>query len=325
MTTPTRALAATVLAALALTLTACSGGSGSESADSSAGPARAASGGNAVPEQAPGLQGDGSVGRDAAGTPGEVDADGAAGVNRTVVRVRSVIRTGDVAVTNKDVAGARADLADVVARFGGEIDSEQTQSDGRGRIVRSTVTVRVPVERFDEAMTALGGLGKARHADSSSKDVTAEVIDVDERVQTLAQSLDRLQDFQDKATSIDDLIRYENEITRREAELQSMRSQQAYLRDQTAMSTITVSISLPPKKAVPPKDDSLDDAGFLVGLKNGWTALRSAVVVVLTIVGALLPFAVVLVLVGVPTWLLVRRVVVRGKPAPPAPAPTSPE
>jgi hypothetical protein len=319
MTTPTRALAATVLAALALTLAACSsGGADSESAGVSADAPRAASGGDAVAEQAPGLQGDGSAARDDAG------AAGATGVNRTVVRVRSVIRTGDVAVTNKDVAGARTDLADVVARFGGEIDSEQTQSDGRGRIVHSTVTVRVPVGRFDEAMTALGELGKLRRADSSSKDVTSEVIDVDERVQTLALSLDRLQRFQDEATSIDDLIRYENEIARREAELQSMRSQQAYLREQTAMSTITVSISLPPKQVVPPKQDSLDDAGFLIGLRSGWTALRSAVVVVLTIVGALLPFAVVLVLVGIPTWLLVRRVVAR-KPAPPAPAGTPSE
>ena len=321
MTTPTRVLAATLLAALALVLTACSSGSDSESAGVSA-DAPQAVGGDAVPEQAPGVQGDGSAGRDTAGAPGEAGAGGATGVNRTVVTVRSVIRTGDVAVTNRDVAGARTELADVVARFGGEIDSEQTQSDGRGRIVHSTVTVRVPVDRFDEAMTALGGLGKVQRADSSSKDVTSEVIDVDERVQTLALSLDRLQRFQKKATSIDDLIRYENEIARREAELQSMRSQQAYLREQTAMSTITVSISLPPKRVVPPDDDSLDDAGFLVGLKSGWVALRSAVVVVLTIIGALLPFAVVLVLVGVPTWLLVRRLVTRGKPAPPAPAPT---
>jgi hypothetical protein len=320
MTTPTRVLAATVLAALALTLTACSGGgSDSESAGVSADAPQAAAGGDAVPEQAPGLQGDGSAARD------EAAAGGATDVNRTLVRVRSVIRTGDVAVTNKDVVGARTDLADVVARFGGEIDSEQTQSDGRGRIVHSTVTVRVPVDRFDEAMTAIGELGKVRRADSSSKDVTSEVIDVDERVQTLAQSLDRLQRFQDEATSIDDLIRYENEIARREAELQSMRAQQAYLREQTAMSTITVSISLPPKQAGPPKKDSLDDAGFLIGLKTGWTALRSAVVVVLTIIGALLPFAVVLVLVGLPTWLLVRRVVSRGKPAPPTPTSTSSE
>ncbi|WP_165372536.1 DUF4349 domain-containing protein [Nocardioides iriomotensis] len=316
MTTPTRALAATVLAALALTLTACGSGSDSESVGASADAPRAASGGAAVPEQAPGLQGDGAAGRDAGAT--DSGGTGVTGVNRTVVAVRSVIRTGNVAVTNKDVVAARTDLADVVARFGGAIDSEQTQSNSKGRIVSSTVTVRVPVDRFDEAMTALGGLGKVRRADSSSKDVTSEVIDVDERVQTLAQSLDRLQKFQDQATSIDDLIRYENEITRREAELQSMRSQQAYLRDQTAMSTITVSISLPPKQPVPPKEDSLDDAGFLIGLKSGWTALRSAVVVVLTIVGALLPFAVVLLLVGVPTWLLVRRMVVRGKPAPPA-------
>ena len=315
MTTRTRALAATTFAALALSLSACSSGSGESGADMAADAPRAASGG-AVAEQAPGFADQDSGARD------EAFAPDTSGVNRTVVRVRSVIRTGDVAITNPDVVKARSELSDVLARFGGDIDSEQTQSDRRGRIVSSTVTVRVPVDRFDEAMTALGDLGKVKRADSSSKDVTSEVIDVDERVQTLANSLDRLQRFQDDAQSIDDLIRYENEITRREAELQSMRSQQAYLRDQTAMSTITVSISLPPKEPTPPKKDGLDDAGFLPGLQSGWTALRGTVVVVLTVVGALLPFGVVLVLVGLPTWLLVRRSV-RGRGTPPAATPTA--
>jgi hypothetical protein len=208
----------------------------------------------------------------------------------------------------------------MLANLGGDIDNEQTNSDSKGRLVRATVTVRVPVDRFQDAMTALGELGKVKRSESSSRDVTAEVIDVDERVQTLANSLDRLQRFQDEAQSIDDLIRYENEITQREAELQSMRSQQAYLRDQTAMSTITVTIERPADKPKPP-EDGLDDAGFLAGLEGGWNALRGSVVVVLTIVGALLPFAAALALVGVPLWLLVRRLAVRRTtPTPPAPA-----
>ena len=83
------------------------------------------------------------------------------------------------------------------------------------------------------------------------------------------------------------------------------------------MSTVTVYLSTPKAYVEPPS--ALDDAGFLAGLKSGWNALTSAVVVVLTVVGAVLPFAVVALLVGIPVWLLVRRTL-RSRTAAPAPA-----
>lgn len=291
-------MAGAALAAVALMATACTGGGDSESASADAG-------GDVAREVAPGLADDDSA-SDGSGTP---SADGA---NRTVVTVRSVIRTGEIAVTNEDLDAAREELDDVLLALDGIIDSESTQHDRRGRIERSTLVVRVPVDRFKAAMTALQGLGTAEHSDSSSKDVTTEVIDVDERVETLENSLDRLQRFQRGAAGIDDLIRYEQQITEREAELQSLKSQQAYLADQTSMSTITLYLSVPDKFVPPP--GALDDAGFVAGLKSGWNALQDTVVVVLTVVGAVLPFALALALVGVPLVLLVRRTL-RARPA----------
>ena len=80
------------------------------------------------------------------------------------------------------------------------------------------------------------------------------------------------------------------------------------------MATVKVNIERKPdpKKAVP-KDD--DDSGFLAGLAAGWNGLKSTVVAVATVVGAVLPFAGVALLIGVPVWLLVRRM--RRTPASP--------
>jgi hypothetical protein len=306
MTTLRRGLAGTALVALALMATACSGGGDAESAGGDT--AAYDSGGGAAEAPAD------AVAPFAGG-------DTASGVNRTVVKVRSVIMTGEVAVTDDDLDAARQELDDVLAALDGSIDSEQTQNDDEGRIERSTIVVRVPVDRFRAAMTALQGLGTLQHSDRSSKNVTTEVIDVEERVETLENSLDRLQDYQDDAEDIDELIRYEREITQRQAELQSLKSQQSYLADQTAMSTITLYLSTPDKYVAPP--GALDDAGFLAGLKGGWNALQGTVVVVLTVVGAVLPFALVLGLVGVPLWLVLRRTM-RARPSAPADPPPAP-
>jgi hypothetical protein len=295
----TRVAAAGAATALLVLTAACSGGGGADSmsaADDGAVTERAGAGGMAGPDS-----GDVVAPADAP----QFDGKGAPAANRTVVTVRSVIKTGSIALTAKDLDAARAEVDGLLVSLGGSIDSERSTHDRHGDLRRSTLVLRVPVDKFDTAMSELADLGKVRHSDSAAKDVTTQVIDVDERVQTLQNSLDRLQSYQRKAANLEDLIRFEQQITQRESELQSLKAQQDYLADQTSMSTISLSLSVPPKHVEPP--GSLDDAGFLAGLRSGWHALTAAVVVALTVVGAVLPFLVVLALVGVPVWLLVRR------------------
>lgn len=247
--------------------------------------------------------------------------DEAAGVNRTVFEVRAVIRTGEVVLVSPDLDQTRRQVDDVLAGLDGVVENESTSHDDEGGIRRSTLVLRVPVTRFTDAMVALEALGRTQRSTTRSDDVTTEVIDVDERVETLQNSLDRLQSYQAEAKDIEDLLRFEQQITQREAELQSLKAQQSYLADQTSMSTITLTMSTPREIVGPP--DALDDAGFLAGLRSGWNALTGAVIVLLTVVGAVIPFAGVLALVGLPVWLLVRRLV-RGRgatpPAPPEPS-----
>ena len=243
--------------------------------------------------------------------------------NRAVVQTRAVIKTGQVAVTSEDLDPTRQEVDDLLRALGGNLDQERTSHDDEGRIERSTLVIRVPVAQFSAAMDALENLGKMETSSSKSRDVTTEVIDVNERVETIQNSLDRLQKFQSQSDSIDDLIRFEDQITERESELSSLEAQQDYLTDQTSFSTITLYLSTPENYVEPP--DALDDAGFVAGLKGGWNALRDAVVVGLTVVGAVLPFAIALALVGVPLWLFVRAARRRNRLEPPTPQPAAPD
>lgn len=286
-----------VLVALA-TLTGCSGGGGS-STDAMSGPVEAGGSGGST----------GSADR-AADVPG---------ASRTVVRTTSVIRTGQVAVTAKDLGRVRREIEGLLSALGGSIDNEQTTNDRAGRIERSTLVLRVPVERFTVAKDALEKMGKLKTSSEASKDVTTQVIDVDERVQTLQNSLDNLQKYQRSARNVTELLRYEDQITERQSELQSLKAQQSYLSDQTAMSTITVYLTTPEKYVPPP--DALENAGFLSGLKAGWHAFGDLVVVGLTVLGAALPFLVAGVLVGVPTWLGLRALLRRRRSSAPPTAP----
>lgn len=301
-----RSLAAAAAMAVLALIGACSsdGGADTMTADSSGSTSKRGAGAAEAPAAAEGARDD----------IGLLES----GVNRAVVQVRSVIKTGQIALTAKDLDGTRSEIDGLLVSVGGSVDSERTTHSRDGDIKRSTLVIRVPVDKFDAAMDGLARLGKVRHSDTASKDVTTQVIDVDERVETLQNSLNRLQAYQRAAQDLDDLIRFEQQITQRESELQSLKAQQAYLADQTSMSTISVYLSTPKPHREPP--GALDDAGFLAGLRTGWHALGSAVVVALTVVGAALPFAGVALLVGIPVWLLVRRTLRAHAAAAPAPA-----
>jgi len=152
-------------------------------------------------------------------------------LNRTLVQTRAVIKTGEIATTSKDLDEVRREVDRLLFGFGGVLAGDQTSHDDDGKIESSTLILRVPVSKFDAAMDALEKLGRMKSSDSRSKDVTTEVIDVNERVETTQDSLDRLQEFLRTSQNIDDLIRFEREITTREAQLQSLTAQQAYLSD----------------------------------------------------------------------------------------------
>lgn len=224
--------------------------------------------------------------------------------SRSLVRNRSVVMTGRVALTAEDLAEVRREIGALLRAAGGSVDRERSVDDTAGRPERTTLVLRIPVRRFDATRRAIERLGKRTSSTSSTKDVTTQVIDVAERVQTLQNSLDRLQRFQRSAQDASTLIRFEERITRRQSELQSLEAQQDYLSDQTSMSTLTVQLSTPETYVAP--QGALDDAGFLSGLRGGWQALVASGIVVLTVLGAALPFLVALGLVGVPLWVLLR-------------------
>lgn len=228
------------------------------------------------------------------------------------LQTRAVISTGTVTLQSKDVEKARFDVQKVVDGHGGEISDEQTATDDEGEIDRSRLVVRVPSESFGDVMDELGDVADLRSAKRTSEDVTTEVIDIGVRVRAQEKSLERIELLLARAQNLRAIIAIESQLTRRQAELDSLKAQQAYLADQTSLSTITVFL----EKQVKPHAEEPDEAGFLAGLESGWTALGGAATVAATALGAVLPFAVLLLLLGVPTWLLTRSAVRRRRAEP---------
>ena len=299
-------IAALLLGAALIAGTAGCGASGpSASSNSNAG--TAADGRVAAPAQAPGGGADNALSQDSAAKagPAQVPADQPV--------QRSIIYTGTITLRVDDVPAAAARVAALATGAGGFVGGDQRQLDADHST--ATLTLRVPAEKFAGTLDTIGRDGQERSRSISTDDVTATVVDLDARIKTQQASVDRMRDLLAKAQSITDVATVEAELSKREADLESMQAKQRNLADLTALSTITV--TLLGKDAASPKPPA---TGFVGGLQHGWHAFLAAIDGLLTVLGALLPFLVVL---GVPllVWLRLRR---RRRAVPPPVLPEPP-
>ncbi|MAY95224.1 MAG: hypothetical protein CMH84_01610 [Nocardioides sp.] len=232
-------------------------------------------------------------------------------------RQASIISTGTVSLRADDVGDARFEVQKVVDRVGGQVTDSETRTDDDGAVRTARLVLRVPSAEFTETMDALEKVADLEASSTTSEDVTTQVVDTNVRIRVQRQSIARIEQLLDRAGSIRDIVAVERQLTDREARLNSLLRQQAYLADQTSLSTITVHLQRH-RVDEPGQTEPEDDDGFLAGLSAGWAALGTVAVGLATVAGALLPFLGVALVLGLPGWLLVRGAVRRRRTEGPA-------
>ena len=228
---------------------------------------------------------------------------------------RSIIYTGSITVRVDDVNAAAARAIGIAGAAGGFVGSDNRNS-GSGSDDAS-LTLRVSADKFAAVVDQLAALGEEEVRGISTEDVTEETIDLDARIAVQQARVDSGRRLLANAKSLNDLVMLENEVATRESDLASLQAKKRRLADLTALSTITV-VLLDPDADLAAAGDG--PPGFLAGLKGGWDALLASLAVLVTVLGAVLPW---LLAFGLPVWAiiwLVRRFT-RRQPALVQPAP----
>ncbi|MER5311574.1 DUF4349 domain-containing protein [Streptomyces sp. NPDC002773] len=279
-TARTRAAAAAALLTTALLVTGCGAdGAGMGSADkkdmSAAEPATGSKGGMAE-----------ASGRGA--------ADAASGTEQQQVGPASkapaqqhVIRTASLSVEVADVTKAVATARRVTAGAGGRVENESTERVDDTHVT-SHIVLRVPQERYDTVLAELAGTGKLLGRKADAKDVTEQVVDVESRIATQRASVARVRALMQRAEKLADVVTLEGELSRRQADLESLLAQQASLKDRTSLATIT--LQLTEKEKPKPEEREEGRPGFGDALGGGWNALVGAVTWIGLVLAALAPW-----------------------------------
>lgn len=108
----------------------------------------------------------------------------------------------------------------------------------------STVTVRVPSNRLQEALEAYRGLAvKVVSENLTGEDVTDQFVDNQAHLETLERTKAKFEEIFEKATEIQDILNVQREIINLQSQIDSVKGQQNYLEKNAQMAKLTIYLS----------------------------------------------------------------------------------
>ena len=236
-----------------------------------------------------------------------------------------VIRDGrvDIRVEVGTFDQISSQLRSIAADLGGYITAGETHLQEIDDVYYTVgwLTMRIPEDRFDDALNRVDGLGERLTLNVSSQDVTEEYVDLEGRLRYWRSQEEFYQRLMNEATEIDDLVTIQTRMQDVLLNIEQIEGRLRYLDSRTSFSTLTVGLTEVP--GTTPIDDP-DEPGILE------SAIDQAGEVLLATIGGLIvgaafvfPLALVA-LVGFGLWRAVaaarrpkeRRSAVSAQPSP---------
>ena len=160
---------------------------------------------------------------------------------------RLVIKNGTLSLAVDDPLLSRDNIANMAEAMGGFVVSadmyQQTLNNGV-QVPQVSMTIRVPAERLDEALTAI----KAEtdqpiiNENMNSQDVTAEYTDLNSRLINLQAAEKQLQGIMDDANRTEDVLAVYSQLVSVREQIELIKGQMQYYEQSAALSSISVQL-----------------------------------------------------------------------------------
>ena len=208
-----------------------------------------------------------------------------------------LVRVGQASLQVDSLEAGITRLRDIARRTNAVI-ANTSMAGGRDETRAATIELRVPSERFDEAVNGLSPIGKVESVNVSVQDVGEEYVDIQARVANARRLEQRLVELLANRTGkLSDVLSVERELARVREEIERYEGRMRYLRTRASISTLSVSLHEPfPIVAEHPGAHPIGDA-FI----QAWRNLVGVTAAIIASLGVILPLGVIvtaLILVG---------------------------
>lgn len=160
---------------------------------------------------------------------------------------RMVIKNADLVIVVKDPAARMKAISGMAVEMGGYVVSSTTShyflSDGVTKVPEVTMTIRVPVEKLDQALEKIkNDVVEVQNDTMSGVDVTKEYTDLASQLKNLQATEKKLAEIMDKATKTEDVLAVFNQLTQIRGQIEVIIGQMKYYEQSAAMSSVNVRI-----------------------------------------------------------------------------------
>lgn len=156
-----------------------------------------------------------------------------------------IIREATIQMQTENYSEDMAALEELVTSMGGFITSREEwgseQSAETGENPRTlSLTLRIPSDQLDAFVEQAKQVGIVTASSISETDVTDQYTDTDRRLQAYQKQYDRVLEMMDRATTVEELIQIESELSRLEMEIESCQGTLNYWDARVNYSTVYI-------------------------------------------------------------------------------------
>jgi hypothetical protein len=173
------------------------------------------------------------------GTPGASSAKSSA-ADAVVVRGPLLIYTAQITIAVFEVNASLGHVDALARELGGFLARRDDNS----------ITIRVPVNRFDDAVRQIEKIGDMLHRNVVAEDVTEEFRDLEVRLKSAHAVQERLTQLLAKAMKVEESVMIERELDRITGEIDRIEGRLKFLKDRAAYSTLTVTFQAKPTETI---------------------------------------------------------------------------
>lgn len=164
------------------------------------------------------------------------------------------VATGDAAALRTTMLIYTAEITMAVFEVNKQLSAVETLAKDEGGFLArrddASITIRVPVARFEAVVQKIEKLGDMLHRNVVAQDVTEEFRDLEVQLRSARAVRDRLEQLLSKAVKVEESIAIERELDRVSGEIDRIEGRMKFLKDRAAYSTITVTFSAKSKENV---------------------------------------------------------------------------
>jgi hypothetical protein len=210
-----------------------------------------------------------------------------------------IIRTGAASLEVDSLEPAVVGVRELARRVGGYIATTEMRT-GHHEMRSATLELKVPAQRWDDAVRGLAPIGKVDSLVEHAEEVGEEYVDVSARVANARRLEERLVTLLAGRTGkLQDVLAVERELARVRGEVERYEGRLRYLRTRAAVSTLAVTVHepLPLVTQVPGRNPIVE------AFREAWRNFVGFLAALISALGWLIPLGV----IGVGAWVLGRR------------------